>query len=882
MQHTNTQYLRTILLLITLLFFLTAGLQSQTVPVSISATNASVKDVFAEVQQKSGYRILYNDEIVPDDLRVSIHAKSKPVKEILDALLQNTGLTFVMPSDELIIITKSEYVQDEQEIFGTVTDENDEPVPYANVVLYLSNDTTQFGYGAVTDYDGYYKLSGVKPGDYRLRISFMGYKTAYTDLSIPADSREPVICNFKLEKDITLLQELVVEADHPVMKVDREKIIYHIPALLMNKPVTNVYEAIKEIPGVIEQDGLLSLIGTSGMTILLNGQKSSMPYEQLMETLRGIPVSRVENIEVMYSAPPQYNVRGAAINVVLKQASDENMEQDVWQGEAATEYRQRYYADGNARVNLLYLGKHTSVDASYSYRNSKRFNSEDLTAAHTLQGTVYDIAQRSEGRSNGRNHNTRLALQHTLENKDKIDIAYTGIFDNGKSDRIASTDISGIITDTKTGADGPSSTHNIKADYTAHFGLNIGADYTSFNDRSDYLMQNSFRNAEDVTEQLAYASRQKIDRIMFYANRSHPLKNSWNIDYGLHYSGVRVKNRSDALKDGVEYDEATFDTRQLEHIWNIFAGFSKTFTDKLSAQASIAAEYYNAKEISKGIQKELWNDVAWFPTVNISYRPAQLHIFQFSVSSDKQYPSYWNMSPNIFYFSAYGVTYGNPYLRPQRNYSVGLTYIFRQKYVIRPYMNYIPGYFAQLPYQSPHELRQEFVEQNYTYRRNIGLMGVIPFNIGKHISSRFIANGMYWREKDDEFFDIPFDRRAVVGIFQMNHDISLASKPDLKMNISGYVSTPGAIQGIYDLGASGNLSGALTWTFQKDRARLILKADDIFNTRIPAASINYKGQKSSLKVFQDTRLVSLSFVYRFGGYKEPERKEVDTSRFGGL
>src|SRR5690606_10970948 len=97
-------------------------------------------------------------------------------------------------------------------------------------------------------------------------------------------------------------------------------------------------------------------------------QKSSMPYEQLMETLRGIPVSRVENIEVMYSAPPQYNVRGAAINVVLKQASDENLEQDVWQGEAATEYRQRYYADGNARINLLYLGKHTSVDASYSYR----------------------------------------------------------------------------------------------------------------------------------------------------------------------------------------------------------------------------------------------------------------------------------------------------------------------------------------------------------------------------------------------------------------------------------------------------------------------------------------------------------------------------------
>lgn len=369
---------------------------------------------------------------------------------------------------------------------------------------------------------------------------------------------------------------------------------------------------------------------------------------------------------------------------------------------------------------------------------------------------------------------------------------------------------------------------------------------------------------------------------MFYANQAHPLGNNWGINYGVNYSGVQVKNRSDAMKDGMEYEEATFDTRQQEHIWNFFAGFSKTFNEKLSAQASVAAEYYNAKEISDETEKQLWNDVAWFPTVNISYRPAPMHIFQFSVSSDKKYPSYWNMSPNMFYFSAYGVILGNPYLRPQREYSTGVTYIFKQKYVIRPYINYTPGYFAQLPYQSPDELRQEFLDQNYTYQKEIGLTAVIPFHLGKRISSRFVANGRYMREKDDEFFDIPFDRSAIVGIFQMNHDITLSSQPDLKMNIWGYVSTPGAIQGIYDLGASGSLTGSLTWTSQNDRARLILKAEDIFKTRIPMASIDFKGQKSSLRAFQDTRLFFLSFIYRFGGYKEKERKEVDTSRFGGL
>lgn len=882
MQYTNMHYLRITLFLITLLFLTTGLLAQQTGTVSISATNAPIKEIFNEIQQKSGYRLLYNDEIVPDDLLVTFTAENKPVKEVLSLLLQNRDLTFVMPSDELIIITRLEFVRKEKEIFGTVTDENNDPVPYATVILYPENDTTRFSYGTVTDFEGYYKLSGIKPGEYLLKISFMGYKTSYVDLSISSDTPGPVISNLKLEKDTTLLQELVVEAAHPVIKVEREKIIYHIPSLLKNKPVTNVYEAIREVPGVMEQDGILSLIGTSGMSILLNGQKSSMPYEQMMETLRGIPVSRMETIEVMYSAPPRYNIRGAAINIVLKQTSESETGQNPWQGEMAGDYVQRYYAAGNGRINLLYLGKRTSMDASYSYRGGRKFNSEDLTATHNLRETAHNILQKSEGRSKGHSHNSRLALHHTLPNKDKVDIAYTGIFDDSKSARIAVTDISGTVTDTKADTEGPSSTQNLKIDYSAHFGLNVGGDYTSYNDKSFFTMQNTRSNSAIVSEEISYQSKQHINRIMFYANSSHALGNDWNIDYGLNYSGVRVKNRSNALKDGNEFDEATFNTKQQEHIWNFFAGFSKTFSNKLSAQASIAAEYYNAKETSEGMKKQLWNDVAWFPTANISYHPSPMHIFQFSVSSDKEYPSYWNLSPNVFYFSAYGVILGNPHLRPMRNYSLGLTYIFKQKYIIRPYLDYTPGYFTQMPYQSPDELRQEFVEQNYTYRRNIGIMGVLPFNIGKRISSRFIANGMYWREKDDDFFDIPFDRQTIVGIFQMNHDIILASKPNLKMNVSGYISTPGAIQGIYDLGVSGNLSGALTWSSKNDRTRLILKADDVLNTRTPTATINFKGQKSRLKAYQDTRLISVSFIYRFGGFKETESKEIDTSRFGGL
>lgn len=765
-----------------------------------------------------------------------------------------------------------------QSIRGKVVDIEKQPIEFVNVGVYALPDTMQLRKGAVTDSLGSFQISEELPiGSYQISVSFLGFKTEISNLYI-SEQNKKIELNFTLQPDTMMLNEVMVEGQRPAMKVDAGKLTYHIPALLKNKSVTNAYDALKEIPGVMEQNDQITLLGTSGMTILLNGQKTSMTYAQLMTLLRSTPLSQVEDVEIMYSTPPQFNVRGAAINLVLIQQKGEDT-QSIWQGEVAGEFRQRTHTGGNGRTNVTYRGKNTSFNALYSYGNYHAFNKEELTAEHTMSNNVYAIDQLSEGTNKFQVHNTRLALDYVFNNKDKMDVSYTGMFDESKSNRTATTHISGTPSHSKTTSEGPSSMHNIRADYAFHFGLNIGADYTYYKDNSEYFLRNSVLSAT-LSQALSYKSKQEIRRNNFYANQLHLLKNKWSVNYGLSYSGAQSKNRSNALMDTAEFEEATFDTRQQEYIWNFFAGFTKSFSEELSLEALLALEYYKSTETSKEITKKLWDDTVWFPTLNASYRPSPDHTFQLAVSSDKSYPSYWSLNPSIYYFSSYGVMYGNPHLRPQRNYSVGLTYIFKRKYLLRPYINYIPDYFVQLPYQSPHKLEQIFMEQNYTFRQSIGLLGVVPFNIGKRISSRIVANVMYWHEKDDEFFDISFDRKTVMGILQMNHDITLSAKPDIKMNISGYATTPSGIQGIYDLGASGNLSSALTLTFDKSRATLIFKTDDLLSTRTPIASIDYKGQKSRLEAFRDTRTFSLSLVYRFGGYTERESKEVDSSRFG--
>jgi len=761
------------------------------------------------------------------------------------------------------------------QIKGTVTDTQLKPIEFVNVALYALPDTT-FITGAVTDSLGNYTITTDRVKNSLVKVTMVGYKTGQ---SVITDEVTPVVRNFTLETDERMLQELMVEGERPVMKAEAGHLIYHISPLVRNKPVTNAYDALKEIPGVMEQDEQLTLIGANGMTVLLNGQKTSMTYDQLMTLLKSIPVSRLEDVEIMYSAPPQYNIRGSAINVILKQESGESL-QTPWQGELSGGYTQRAYGSENGRANLYYIGKQTTVDLLYGYNHHTILSSESLRADHTLQDQRYQIDQQSEGVNNINTHNLRLAADHQLKNRDMASISYTGQFGRSHSDQTATTDISGTIIGSDIDAEGPNTMHNIKADYSSHIGVKAGADYTWYHNRSDYLLLNAQPESSALPETIQSSSSQTIHRTFFYANQTHTLKKNWQLNYGLNYSLVQTLNKADAELNDDTYDEATFDTAQNEDIWNIFAGISGSLSPKLSMQASLAAEFYNSTEKSGEIKKRLWNDMAWFPTLNISYNHSASHILQLELSSDKTYPPYWSLNPSVYHFGAYGVAYGNPLLRPLKVYSAGLSYIYQQEYVIRPYFNHITDYYTQLPYQSPEQLRQEFVMQNFNFQQTVGLMMVLPFHLGKKISSRLVLNGMYRREKDDSFYDIPFDRKTVVGFVQLNSDIRLSARPDLRMNISGYYATPGVIQGIYDLGWLGDLSTGVTWSFAQERAKIIFKGTDFFKTNTPNASIDYMGQKSSLDAPRDTRSFSLSFVYRFGGYKEKDRKEVDTSRFG--
>lgn len=99
------------------------------------------------------------------------------------------------------------YGQDQVTINGKVTDENQVPIPYVNVLVKGGE-----GSGATTDFDGNYQISAAS--DAVLVISSIGFKSQ----EVSVDSRTTV--NVKLKEDVEALDEVIVVGYSSVEKKD--------------------------------------------------------------------------------------------------------------------------------------------------------------------------------------------------------------------------------------------------------------------------------------------------------------------------------------------------------------------------------------------------------------------------------------------------------------------------------------------------------------------------------------------------------------------------------------------------------------------------------------------------------------------------------------
>lgn len=740
-----------------------------------------------------------------------------------------------------------------QTIRGKVVDTHQLPVDAATVVLQTRDSV--FIDAAITDSTGMFHFDQAVES-YRLIVQNLTYETCQKELS-GSDAGTIVL----KEKDYAL-KEVVVKGERPQVKVENGKLTYDIGLLSENKVVSNAYEGLLQLPGVSEMNGVLSLAGAGGVTVILNGKPTTMSGDQLINLLKSTPASRIEKAEVMYSAPPQYHVRGAAINLVMK---GYKAGEGGWQGEVHGAYNQRHYASGSEGASLLYTSPKLSVDLLYNADHGKERSGMDLYSRHTVKDKTYEIEQHNSGYLKGLTHNARLGMDYNLTEKDKLSLAYTTSL---TPDQDRAEESTGNFSESFNHKTADNAMHNIGLDYASGFGLSTGVNYTYYRSSSTQDFED---NNQGTLTRFGADSRQKIDRWQVYADQTHNLPGDWTLNYGTSFAFANDHNTQFYTPhDGTDMSGSNTNSRIKEYTFNFYGGIVKSFNPKLTLSLSVAGEYYKL---------ENYKDWAVYPTAELTYVASPSHIFQLSFSSDKQYPDYWAVQESIGYMSGYMEVHGNPLLKPGAQYQTSLSYILKSKYVLTAYYNYQPDYFAQLAYQSPERPRLIYQMQNWKFLQMAGLNLVLPFKAGSFLDSRLTLNGFYSQAKSDHFYDIAFDHSKWSFYTNLNNTITLSSKPDIKLELTGTYMTR-SIQGFFTLTSPWGMDAAAKWTFANKKAELRLKGTDVFNSFGVDVRSRAQGQYLNMDMMRDGRNISVSFTYKFGGYKEKERKKVDTSRFG--
>ena len=743
-----------------------------------------------------------------------------------------------------------------QKITGVITDRDNNPIEFATIVLQTTDSV--FLNSAYTDSVGRFSIK-TDTLPVIITIQHLMYETYQKKCNTKA------IGSIQMNEKSQMLSEVSIIGEYPLVRVIDGKMTYNMSQLLTDKMATSIYDAILKLPGIHIQKGTFQLIGANNVTILINGKKTNMDENQLNNLLKNMPKERIREAEVMYSAPPQYHVRGAVINLVLDNAIYDTQQ---LQGQINTLYNQGYYKNFQGGVTILYNTPKTLTDFLYSFGYNQVRTGQEIISQHIFNDQVSDINQSDRGYSVKPIHTIRLGNDWLINDKDKITLAYTAEIQPWMRSFNSSN---GTYSDSenKKNTDKPVQMHNIALNYTSGFGFNTGIDFTSYKNHTTQHYRERMEGKEDFFDA---RSKQDIRRLSFYADQSHSLGKGWTLNYGTKFSFASDKS-SQIYHSSVSHNWSDYDSdSQLnEYTYDLYAGFSKRFANNLSLNASLTGEYYTHKKIDYR---------SLFPMMEITYTANPVSVFQLSVSSDKVYPSYWEMQNTTSYLNGYTEIQGNTDLRPAKNYSFQLNYIWKSKYIFTLFANYTDDFFCQIPYQSSDRLMLIYKTLNFNYSAKLGFNMMIPFRISRIFESRFILNGYYDKMKSDHYYDLSFTKNNLAIYTNLDNTFTISSKPNIKAELSGsYISRN--IQGPMTINAMYRIDTGIKWTFNRNKAELSLKVNDIFNSWAPKElNLQYQTQNLRMKEVVDSRRISLSFTYRFGDFKPKAHKEVDQSRFG--
>lgn len=210
---------------------------SQKTLLNLKMTNVSIKEVLREIEDKSDFYFLYNNDLIDVNRSVSIEAKDEKIQDVLDQLFADKAVSYLVKDRQIVLSPIAAVTGNNQQklktVTGKVSDNTGGSLPGVSVVL---KGTTN---GTITDMDGKFTLSNI-PENGTLQFSFVGMKLQ----EVPVEGKASF--SITMEDETIGIEEVVAVGYGVQKKSDVTGSLVRVGAEeIKSRPVTNAVQAMQ-------------------------------------------------------------------------------------------------------------------------------------------------------------------------------------------------------------------------------------------------------------------------------------------------------------------------------------------------------------------------------------------------------------------------------------------------------------------------------------------------------------------------------------------------------------------------------------------------------------------------------------------------------------
>lgn len=770
---------------------------------------------------------------------------------------------------------------------GKVVDaQNNETVPFASAVV-IDNGSKAVIRTAQTDANGSLVIPGLPSGSFTVKISYVGYQTMVKNNVSLATGKEFNLGTVKMSASKgNVLNEVAITGQKSPMQLGIDKKVFSVEQSLVSEG-GSATDLLANVPSVqTDVDGNVSLRGSSGVRVLIDGKPSLIAGGNVAQILQSIPASSIESVEVITNPSSKYDAEGQSgiINIVLKKNTKLGLNGNV----ALTAGNRNNY---NANTSLSFQNKKVNLYGNYSFRRGNRpgggFNNIQYLQPIDSLGFA-DQMTNSKGTDNS--HNVKAGMDYYLTSKDVL--SFSGGFNMRENDRneflnINKYDVnrSPLELSTRTNTNlGSGKSFDTNLDYTHKFkpgeelSVNFGFSKGNNDNFQEYLTDLLNINGVDPGDGERRTNQNNGDNknINIQADYNTSLGKTGKIEAGYR-SQIRYSDNSTAALlydfDAESYLpdyrlSNLFDSKDQVHA--LYMNYQNQIGN-FGYQVGLRAEDASLVSNSGGydLSNQLVNaasKIAYkrlYPSLYLTQKMKNDQQVQLSYSRRVNRPRPWDTNPFIDYGDPLNWRRGNPNLLPEDVHAFELGYSkFWKKVTLisSAYVRNTNDVIQRVRSQPDANGVIISTPQNLAQELSSGLELIAKVDVAKPWNFTANVNVYHSKIKAVPAFNIAGNsgyswNTNLTNNFVLPHGITVQIRGEYN---SERVMAQGKMKAMY------SVDGGAKYDFPGKKASLGINVRDIFNIRKFGMTTNDGRSVVDFQRYMKGPMGNITFSYRFG------------------